>query len=303
MALCLPLWMMVAEVRDEVALAAGSGRMAAYWRLLHPLPSLMTVLASGAFVLLAARGLPPLGTLLHLLVIETCRQFSISAFNDYFDRRIDVGRPEKPVASGVISPRAAWAVGAALGLASILLSLPFGLWLTLLTAIGLGGGLLYDAGLKYTAFSWLPFSIAFPTLPLWAWVGVHPNGDLPRQLLWVVPVAAVLVLGIHLADTIPDLTSDTEAGVMGLAHRLGMGRALALCWMAFGLSFLLTLLLWPFVPYRLEWYVPGLALGAILMLAGWMMYAMDHSRLKMMALLLELGALVLAVGWVGAIIL
>src|SRR3954471_5082661 len=154
----------------------------AFWRLLHPLPSLMTVLASGAFILLAAHGLPPWGTMLLMLLVETCRQFSISAFNDYFDRNIDRGRPEKPVASGVISPRVAWVVGALLGALALALAIPFGLSFVLLTAIGLGGGLLYDAGLKYTALSWLPFAVAFPTLPLWAWVGVHPDGTLPVQL-------------------------------------------------------------------------------------------------------------------------
>ena len=252
-------------------------RALGFWPMLHPLPSLMTVLASGAFIVLAARGLPPLGTLLLLLVIEMCRQFSISAFNDYFDREIDRGRAGKPVASGAISPRVAWVVGAALALAALLLSLPFGPWLALLTAVGLGGGLLYDVGLKYTAFSWLPFCIAFPTLPLWAWVGVHPSGDIPGRLWWVIPVAGVLVLGIHLADTIPDLDLDTQAGVRGLAHRLGLGRSLALCWAAFGVATALTLLLWPFLDYRAEWYLPGLVAALILM--GWGLCYIVHSAL------------------------
>jgi 4-hydroxybenzoate polyprenyltransferase len=283
--------------------AGRENRAITFWRMLHPLPSLMTVLASGAFILLAARGLPPIETLLGLLLIETFRQFSISAFNDYFDRQVDRGRPDKPVASGVISPRVAWAVGAALAIASILLSLPFGPWLTLLTAIGLGGGLLYDAGLKYTAFSWLPFCIAFPTLPLWAWTGIHPAGDFPARLFWVIPVAAVLVLGIHLADTIPDLESDREAGVLGLAHRLGISRSLALCWTAFGLTVAMTLLLWPFLGYNAEWYIPGLLAELILMGFGIVLNVTHRVSLKTMSLLMEVGALALAVGWVGGIIL
>jgi 4-hydroxybenzoate polyprenyltransferase len=274
-----------------------------FWRILHPLPSLMTVLASGAFILLAARGLPAVGVLLYLLAIEACRQFSISAFNDYFDREMDRGRADKPVASGMISPRLAWGVGAALGIAAILLALPFGIWFVLLTAIGLGGGLLYDAGLKYTAFSWLPFCIAFPTLPLWAWAGVHPSGDFPGQLLWVIPVAAILVLGIHLADTIPDIESDTEAGVLGLAHRLGLARSIMFCWTAFGLTAATTLALWPFLSYRSEWYIPGLLIGVIFMTAGIVLFKVNRLRLRTMSLLLEIGALFLAVGWVGAIIL
>jgi 4-hydroxybenzoate polyprenyltransferase len=163
--------------------------------------------------------------------------------------------------------------------------------------------LLYDAGLKYTAFSWLPFAIAFPTLPLWAWAGAHPSGEVPASLLWVWPVGAVLVLGIHLADTIPDLASDTVAGVRGLAHRIGPRRSLALCWGAFAATIGLTLLLWAFIPYSAEWYLPGLILGALLMLSGVAVYLADHERLRVMSLLLEVGAMALAVGWVAGIVL
>ena len=263
----------------------------------------MTVVVAGAFVALAARGLPPPGRFLQLLLIETAMQFSISAFNDYFDRKVDAGRHDKPVASGALSPRTAWLTGLVLGIASILLALPLGLWVTVLTAIGLGGGLMYDAGLKYTAFSWLPFSIAFPTLPLWAWAGASPDGTFPPQLFWVVPVGAVLVLGIHLADTIPDLASDTEAGVRGLAHRIGLSRSLALCWGAFAAGALLTLTLLPFLRYSLVWYLPGLLIGSVLLLSGVLVYLHDAGRVRTMSLLLEMGAMSIAVGWVAAITL
>jgi 4-hydroxybenzoate polyprenyltransferase len=272
-----------------------------FWRLLHPVPSLLTVVAAGAFIFLAARGIPPLDRLIHLLLIELAMQFSISAFNDYFDRPFDLGRADKPVATGVISPSVALAIGSLLGLACLIIAIPLGGWVTLLTVIGLGGGLAYDAGLKRTAFSWLPFSVAFPTLPLWAWAGVE--GSFPARLAWVVPVGGVMVLGIHLADTLPDLAADTEAGVRGLAHRLGVRSALALCWGAFAASTLLTLLLTIVIPYRSEWYLPGLLVGSVLMSAGVIAYLTDRSRIKLMALLLEVGAMVLAVGWVAAIAL
>ncbi len=278
-------------------------RIRAFWRLLHPLPSLLTVGAAGAFVLLAARGLPPIGRLFHLLAIEAAMQFSISAFNDYFDREVDTGRTDKPVATGVISPRAAWSIGLALGLSAIVLALPLGLWVSVLTIIGLGGGLLYDAGLKYTAFSWLPFMLAFPTLPLWAWAGASPNGQIPPKLFWEIPVVAVLVVGLHLADTIPDLRADSAAGVRGLAHRLGATRSLALCWGAFGASLLVTLVLWTVIPYNVQWYLPGLITGALLMMGGVTLYLSDSSRLRVMSLLLELGAMALAIGWLAGLML
>jgi 4-hydroxybenzoate polyprenyltransferase len=280
-----------------------TGSIQAYWRLLHPLPSLMTVLASGAFVVLAARGVPPTGTLALLLATEVCRQFSISAYNDYFDRYSDAGRQEKPVASGEIRPQVAWGIGAVFGVASLVLAATLGLPLLALTVIGLAGGLLYDVGLKYTALSWLPFAVAFPTLPLWAWVGVHPNGDFPARLWWVAPVGAVLAIGIHMADTLPDLASDHEAGVRGIAHRLGIARSVALCGGAFGVALLLTLVLWPTLGYRLEWYLPGAIVGTVLVLASILLYVKGRVWLKASSMLIETGTLALAVGWLGGLML
>lgn len=271
--------------------------------MLHPVPSLLTVLAAGTFVVLAARGVPSPGRFLHLLAIEAAMQFSISALNDYFDRSIDAGRADKPVASGRISPYVAWRVGLLFGAVALLLALPLGSLLTIFTAVGLAGGLMYDAGLKYTAFSWLPFSIAFPTLPLWAWAGALPEATVPSRLYWVLPVGGALALGIHLADTVPDLATDAEAGVRGLAHRLGLRRSLLVCWGAFAVGTLLTLALAPSIRYRLEWYAPGLAVGVLLMLAGVATYLKEPGRVRLMSLLLEIGAMALAVGWVAGIML
>lgn len=274
----------------------------AYWRLLHPLPSIMTVVAVGAFVLLAARGIPPIGAFLYLMLIELLRQFSISAYNDYYDREIDAGRAEKPVAAGQIAATTAWALGAIFGVLSLVLAGFHSLPLFVLTAVGLGGGLLYDVGLKYTLFSWLPFSIAFPTLPLWAWAGVYPSSDFPGRLLWVLPVGAVLVIVVHLADTIPDIVSDTQAGVRGLAHRIGLNNSILLALAAGAIGLLFTLALWPFLGYRAEWYIPGAIVGVVLLLLGVAVYKRPGANLKLGSMLLETGALALSVGWIGGIL-
>jgi len=90
---------------------------------LHPLPSLMTVLAVGAFVIAGGARLAPIPTLLYLLSIELCRQFDLGLQHDYYDRNMDRGRPEKPVASGQIPALVAWVIGATLGLISLALAL------------------------------------------------------------------------------------------------------------------------------------------------------------------------------------
>ena len=119
----------------------------------------------------------------------------------------------------------------------------------------------------------------------------------------MIPVAGVLVLGIHLADTIPDIARDTEAGVRGLAHRLGLRKSLALCWGAFLGALLLTAVLWGVIPYRVEWYAPGAIASAALMFGGILIYIGNHAKVKAMSLLMETGAIVLAVGWLGGVML
>ena len=147
------------------------------------------------------------------------------------------------------------------------------------------------------------FAIAFPTLPLWAFVAVNPSAaDFPERLLWVWSVGAVLVVGIHLADTIPDLGTDAEAGVQGLAHRLGMRRSLAVLWGAFVAAIALTLALWPVLRYHTAWYVTGLLACLALMAAAGVAYGRPPRGVRTMSLLLEMGALALAVGWVGGVL-
>jgi hypothetical protein len=79
--------------------------------------------------------------------------------------------------------------------------------------------------------------------------------------------------------------------------------ALIVCWGAFGVALALTLLLSAFIPYRLEWYIPGAISGALLMAAGIVLYLSNKERVRTMSLLLEVGAIALAIGWVAAILL
>ncbi|HET6313157.1 MAG TPA: hypothetical protein VFH60_04925, partial [Chloroflexia bacterium] len=65
----------------------------------------------------------------------------------------------------------------------------------------------------------------------------------------------------------------------------------------------LTLALLPFLRYSLAWYLPGLIAGTLLLAAGVTVYLRDASKVRVMSLLLEMGAMSIAVGWVAAITL
>ncbi len=147
-------------------------------------------------------------------------QLSVGWCNDYVDRERDAasGRPDKPVARGDISPGAVrWAAGIAL-VAVVPLSLLSGWRATLAHVVAVALAWAYDLGLKATAWSVVPYTIAFGLLPVFVVLGL-PGAPLPP---WWAPLAgALLGAGAHFANTLPDLADDLATGVRGLPHRLG----------------------------------------------------------------------------------
>ncbi len=182
----------------------------------HPLPSAaVTVLA-----LLLALGAAPVEVALVVGAVLT-GQLAIGWHNDLLDAARDraAGRADKPLARGDVSARTVRAaLGGALVL-TVLLSLASGGWLGLGLHVGLvvGSGLAYNAGLKATAWSWMPYAVAFGTLPAFVWASVG-RGTAPW---WVVVVGALLGVGAHLLNVLPDLEEDLRAGIRGLPHRIG----------------------------------------------------------------------------------
>ncbi len=145
-------------------------------------------------------------------------QLTIGWGNDLIDLDRDrrAGRSDKPLATGKLEPRTVQiATAAALGVA-ILLPLTLGLgaaavalWLVVV------GGQAYNLGLKRTVWSWLPYAVAFGALA--AAPGLAAGVDVAW---WVPTVGALLGVGAHLVNVIPDLDDDARTGVSGLPHRL-----------------------------------------------------------------------------------
>ncbi len=189
----------------------------------HPVPSVaVTALTAG---LAGLAGLP-LGRGVLVTAAVFTGQLSIGWSNDYLDAERDLAarRPDKPVASGAVAPRVA---GTAAGVALIVT-------LALSASLGWPGGRaalvivlcgwLYNLGLKATVLSWLPYAIAFGTLPAVATLSASP----PRwPAAWALTAGALLGVAAHLANVLPDLREDLATGVRGLPHRLG-ARATAL---------------------------------------------------------------------------
>jgi 4-hydroxybenzoate polyprenyltransferase len=151
-------------------------------------------------------------------------QLAIGWTNDYVDRGSDaLHQPAKPVPSGLVpAGRLPWAIVLVL-LASLAAGGVLGLVPLLCLAIGTAAGLAYDLVFKDTRLSWLPFVVAFAVLPPFVWSALDVFRD---EFLWLYPIALPLTIAVHVANTLPDLKSDTAAGRGSIAVALGRRRAL-----------------------------------------------------------------------------
>jgi 4-hydroxybenzoate polyprenyltransferase len=196
-------------------------RLAGLVRLTHPFPSLLDGVATSAIALLA--GGDPI-TAFRLGGSMIALQVSIGALNDLLDASADAGRkPAKPIPSGVVAPRTARAVVATGAVVGLLLAAASGPGLLAIAALGLAIGYGYDRWAKGSAWSWLPFAVGIPLLPVFAWFGA--TGRLPGEFGVLLPAAVVAGAALAIANARADLERDAAAGQGSVAARLGSDRA------------------------------------------------------------------------------
>jgi 4-hydroxybenzoate polyprenyltransferase len=199
------------------------GQLAGLIRLVHPFPSLLDGAATMAIVLLAGGDTP---TALRLGGSMVALQASIGAFNDVLDAGADAERkPGKPIPAGQVTVTGARVVVVVAAGAGLLLATPSGAALLALAGLGLVIGYGYDLAAKGTSWSWLPFALGTPLLPVYAWFGA--TGTLPLPFLILIPAAVVAGAALAIANARADLERDDEAGLVSVAARLGRERAWA----------------------------------------------------------------------------
>jgi 4-hydroxybenzoate polyprenyltransferase len=194
----------------------------------HPGPAAAVTVIT---VLLAiAGGLDP-WRIIVLGLVMALDQASVGLSNDWIDadRDREVGRTDKPVARGDIPARLARNVAIGAAIASVLVSLPLGWPAVLAHLVFLLSAWAYNAGLKNSVISVLPYVVSFGILP-----GVVTLADAPPELppWWTMAAGALLGTGAHFANVLPDLDDDAETGVRGLPHRLGRAGSLLVTWLA-----------------------------------------------------------------------
>ena len=163
-------------------------------------------------------------TAVRLGVSMTALQFAIGALNDIVDAPADAGRvPPKPLPAGLVSGSAARIVVAGSAVVGLALAIPGGPGLVALAMVVLAIGAGYDLFAKGTPWSWLPFAVGIPVLPVYGWFGA--TGALPPFVATIVPMAALAGAGLAIANARADLEADTSAGTDSVARRLGADRS------------------------------------------------------------------------------
>jgi 4-hydroxybenzoate polyprenyltransferase len=196
----------------------------------HPGPSVaITVLTTVLAVQAAPHGIGPVLTAPALLA----GQLSIGWSNDACDAARDAaaGRTDKPLARGDISAGSVWIAAVVAAVAGLVTALVIGPLTAVLYALVTAAGWAYNLGLKSTLWSGVMYLLGFGPLPAYA-ASTLPGHPVPR---WPVSFAAALLgLGAHFANVLPDLAADRATGVGGLPQRVaarfgpGSVRAVAL---------------------------------------------------------------------------
>jgi 4-hydroxybenzoate polyprenyltransferase len=166
-------------------------------------------------------------------------QASVGLSNDWIDAERDraVGRTDKPVALGLISAssvRAAAFVCVALSLA---LTAPLGWQATIAQLVFIASAWAYNAALKNTWVSVLPYVVSFGLLPMVATLA-RPHPAIAAW--WALALGAMLGIAAHFANVLPDLDDDARTGVAGLPHRIGRRASGVVIWAVLAIAGLLA---------------------------------------------------------------
>jgi 4-hydroxybenzoate polyprenyltransferase len=147
-------------------------------------------------------------------------QVSVGWSNDYLDRDRDrkTGRNDKPVPSGDVSARTVLGCAVVAFVVCVPLSLASGWVAGTVHVTGVVAAWAYNLGVKSTPLSPLPYAIGFGALPAFVVLGLPGH---PAPAAWLVAGGALLGLGAHFANVLPDMDDDLATGVVGLPHRLG----------------------------------------------------------------------------------
>jgi len=191
-------------------------------RACHLQPTLAVTAATTGLAALAGRGVPGC---VAVAVAVLAGQLSTGWSNDWFDAERDtaVGRTDKPIVAGLVDASTVRIAALCALAASVPLSLLSGWRAALVHLAAIGSAWTYNAGIKATVISPLPYAVSFGLLPAFVTLGL-PGHPWPRPVVMVA--TALLGVGAHFINTLPDREGDARSGIAGLPQRMSFGGAL-----------------------------------------------------------------------------
>ncbi len=228
----------------------------------HPGPTVaVTVLGA---LLAVASGAGPLGVA-QLTLVFLVGQLSIGWSNDWVDadRDAEVARADKPVAQGQVDRGTVGRAALVAAVLTVPLSFSLGLPAGVAHLVAVGAGWVYNLGVKATVWSWAPYAVCFGLLP--AVVTLSLPGS-PRPAWWAMAAGALLGVGAHLANVLPDLEDDRATGISGLPPRRGRTGATGLACVVLLLASAVGVLAPAGTPGAVGW--AALVVTTLLALAG-----------------------------------
>ena len=147
-------------------------------------------------------------------------QFSIGLSNDLLDQSYDkLAKPWKPLVNGSANQHIAIILFLMLLLLSLAFAYTFGPLSLLLLVFGLSQGFIYNIGLKRTFLSWLAYSLAIPTVLVFARV-VHGNNVSTFLLFYLL--GFLVGPALNIANQLPEAEISAFSGERSLVHILGI---------------------------------------------------------------------------------
>jgi 4-hydroxybenzoate polyprenyltransferase len=170
---------------------------------------------------LAGRSVPDAIRILQLVGTMLPIQLCIGVINDVVDLPADaIAQPYKPLVRGVLRRSTAAGIGVILGAIGLASAVTINLATLGLGAAALAAGLSYDLGLRRTALSWVPWWGGMAVLPFASYASAGP---IPSRLLVLIPLSALIAVGLQVANALPDIDTDRAAGVRSLPVLIGVG--------------------------------------------------------------------------------
>jgi len=150
----------------------------------------------------------------------TALQFAIGALNDIVDLPADREHvPPKPIPTGLVSLQEARVAAVTAAVVGLTIAAMNGPVVGGLAVVVLAIGAAYDVFAKGTPWSWVPFAVGIPVLPIYGWVGA--TGGLHPAFAALIPMAVLAGAALAIANARADLDTDLAAGTRSVATALG----------------------------------------------------------------------------------